>query len=281
MGVLLTNLSHDMKVSSIAGKLAGVPDIIYRRGSAIPVRNTILNRYLFKNVLTKIIANSKETRRTILENNSLLVPEDKITVIYNGIYLSRYHLDAKSLPKTEEDEIILGCAGRLSEEKGHLYLLEMMKRLKEGRLRYRLLIAGEGKMLHLLEKKAHKLGVSDQVEFLGFVEDMPSFFRSIDIFLLSSRYEGFGYVLAEAMASQKPVVAFDIKSSAEIVVHGETGYITGLNNIDEMTARVHELAEDGELRNRMGEKGRVRVEEQFSFERSQKEVIELINLQAD
>jgi glycosyltransferase involved in cell wall biosynthesis len=281
VGVLLTNLSNDMKVASIAGKLAGVPNIIYRRGTAIPVRNSILNRYFFRRVITRIIANSQETKRSILENNSLLVPEDKIKMIYNGVILSSYHRDVKPLYKAEEGEIVLGSAGRLSEEKGHLYLLDMMNHLKKDKLRYKLLIAGEGKMLHTLEKKVQKLDISDQVKFLGFVEDMPSFFRSIDIFVLSSQFEGFGYVITEAMASRKPVVAFDIKSSAEIVEHGETGYITRSNDIDEMAARVKELAADRELRDKMGEKGRMRVKELFSFEKSQKEVVELFNLQAD
>ncbi|TFG91132.1 MAG: glycosyltransferase, partial [Candidatus Atribacteria bacterium] len=281
VGVLLTNLSNDMKVASIAGKLAGVPNIIYRRGTAIPVRNSILNRYFFRRVITRIIANSQETKRSILENNSLLVPEDKIKMIYNGVILSSYHRDVKPLYKAEEGEIVLGSAGRLSEEKGHLYLLDMMNHLKKDKLRYKLLIAGEGKMLHTLEKKVQKLDISDQVKFLGFVEDMPSFFRSIDIFVLSSQFEGFGYVITEAMASRKPVVAFDIKSSAEIVEHGETGYITRSNDIDDMAARVNELAADSELRDKMGEKGRMRVKELFSFEKSQKEVVELFNLQAD
>ena len=57
-----------------------------------------------------------------------------------------------------------------------------------------------------LKKKAKEFGVDHRVEFLGFVEDMPAFFRSLDIFLLSSHYEGFGYVITEAMASRKPVV---------------------------------------------------------------------------
>jgi glycosyltransferase involved in cell wall biosynthesis len=276
VGVLLTNLSTDMKVASIAGKMADVPRIIYRRGTAIPVRNTFLNRYLFRRVLTNIMANSMETRRTILDKNSRIVPEDKIKVIYNGIYLPRYHRDVKPLYKVKEGEILLGCAGRLTEEKGHAYLLEMMKKLKGDELSYKLLIAGEGKMLQSLKRKASKLGVSEQVEFLGFVEDMPSFFRSLDIFLLPSRFEGFGYVMAEAMASWKPVVAFDIKSTSEIVLHGETGYITSPNNVDEMTVRVKELAADRELREKMGEKGRDRVEELFSFEKNQHEVIQMI-----
>jgi glycosyltransferase involved in cell wall biosynthesis len=276
VGFLITNLSGDMKVASIAGKMAGVPKIIYRRGSAIPIRNSPINRYLFRRVITKIVANSMETKRTILANNASLVPEDKIRVIYNGVILSRYHQDIKPLYVPEKNEIVLGSAGRLSEEKGHLYLLEMMQYLNQNGHRFRLLIAGEGRLLPVLQKKARKLGVQDRVEFLGFVEEMPTFFRSLDIFLLSSHYEGFGYVIAEAMASRKPVVAFDIKSSVEIVDHGTTGYITERNNAREMADRVMELADNPSLREQMGLNGRKRVEAMFSFDKTQKEIEELI-----
>jgi len=281
VGVLLTNLSYDMKVASLAGKLAGIPNIVYRRGSAIPLNNSKLNRFLFRKVLTLVVANSKETRRTLLANNSALIPEHKIRVIYNGFSVSRYHPDVVPLYKAEAGEIILGCAGRLSEEKGHHHLLEMMKLLKDDDLRYKLLIAGEGKMLSTLEKNAKMLGVSEQVDFLGFVEDMPSFFRAIDIFLLPSRYEGFANVIGEAMASRLPVVAFDVKSASEIVKHGETGYITGPNRVDEMTVRVQELARDKGLRENMGERARARVEELFPLEKNQKEFVQLITLQPD
>jgi len=256
--------------------MAGVPKIIYRRGSAIPIRNSLINRYLFRRVITKIVANSQETKRTILANNASLVPEDKIRVIYNGVVLSRYHQNITPLYVPGEKEIVLGSAGRLSVEKGHLYLLEMMHYLKQNGHRFRLLIAGEGRLLPVLQKKARKLGVYDRVEFLGFVEEMPSFFRSLDIFLLSSHYEGFGYVIAEAMASRKPVVAFDIKSSVEIVDHGKTGYITERNNAREMADRVLELAESRSLREQMGQNGRKRVEAMFSFDKTQKEIEELI-----
>lgn len=276
VGAVITNLSGDMKVASLAARLAGVRKIIYRRGSAIPIRNTYLNRYLLRRVITKIIANSEETKRTILANNSSLVPEGKIKVIYNGVNLPRYHSDVKPLYKAQKGEFVLGCAGRLSEEKGHVYLLEMMKQLKKEKRKYRLLIAGEGRLLHHLQRKARKLGVSDRVEFLGFVEDMPSFFVSLDVFLLSSDYEGFGYVVAEAMASLKPVVAFDIKSSAEIVDHEKTGYLTRLGDVKEMTSRVIELEGNEVLRKAMGKEGRKRVEELFAFEKKQEEIKELI-----
>ncbi len=273
---VITNLSGDMKAASLAAKLARVQNIIYRRGSAIPIRDTPLNRYLLRHVITKIIANSEETKRTILANNPELVPEGKIKVIYNGVDLPRYHSGIKPLYIAKQGEFVLGCAGRLSEEKGHVYLLEMMQRLKKESRPYRLLIAGEGRLLHNLERKARKLGVEDRVDFLGFIEDMPSFFMSLDIFLLSSDYEGFGYVVAEAMASRKPVVAFDIKSSAEIIDHEKTGYLTGSGNVKEMTARVIELEKNSRLREQMGSEGRRRVEELFAFEKKQEEIKELL-----
>ncbi len=276
VGVLVTNLSGDMKTASIAGKLAGVPRIIYRRGSAIPVRNSLINKHLYRRVITGIVANSRETKRTILANNPLLVPDHKIRVIYNGVRLSSYHSKVEPLLRARDGEILLGSAGRLSEEKGHLYLLEMMQYLNDNGIRYRLLIAGEGRLLHALQKKAVKLGVDKRVEFLGFVENMPSFFRSLDIFLLSSHYEGFGYVIAEAMASYLPVVAFDIRSSSEIIVDGETGFITRQNNAQELAEKVQELAASKRLRTSMGKKGRKRVEELFSFEKTQEEIQDMI-----
>ncbi len=275
VGVLVTNLSDDMKIASIAAKWAGVPRIIFRRGSAIPIRDSPMNRYLYRKVVTGIIANSLETKRTILALNKELVPEWKIRVIYNGIDLKKYNPLIEPLYLAKEGEIVLGAAGRLSEEKGHINLLEMLKDLESREVTFKLLIAGEGKLLRTLKKHAEKIGVDQKVEFLGFVENMPAFFNSLDVFLLSSEYEGFGYVITEALASCKPVVAFDVKSTSEIISDGETGFITGQGNINEMADRIIELTEDPKLRVSMGRAGKKRVEELFSFEKTQGEILDL------
>jgi glycosyltransferase involved in cell wall biosynthesis len=276
VGVLVTNLSEDMKIASIAAKWAGVPRIIFRRGSAIPISDSPMNRYLYRKVATRIITNSLETKRTILALNKELVPEGKISVVYNGISLRKYDPLIKPLYRAEKDEIVLGAAGRLSEEKGHIHLLELLKDLEDGELRFKLLIAGEGKLLRALKKHAEKIGVDQKVEFLGFVDNMPAFFNSLDIFLLSSKYEGFGYVIAEAMASCKPVVAFDNKTTSEIIVDGETGFITGPGNTNEMAKKIIQLAADPKLCESMGRRGRKRVEELFSFEKTRKEVLDIL-----
>ena len=112
--IIMMNVSEDVKTAGIAAKLAGVKKIIYRRGSAIPIADTLLNRLIFKNIITRVISNSEQTRKTILQNNQNLFPSDKISIIYNGIDLREYDaLSAAPIIKREKDTIILGNAGRL------------------------------------------------------------------------------------------------------------------------------------------------------------------------
>lgn len=274
---LVTNLSGDMKVASNAARIAGVPKILYRRGSAIPIRNTPINRYLLRRVVTRIIANSQEVKRTILVNNRNLVPEDKISIVYNGVSLARYNTDTAPLYQPKDNEIVLGCAGRLSEEKGHVHLLELMKVLTNSKFRFKLIIAGEGRLLQMLQKRAKKLGVEEGVDFVGFINDMPAFFNSIDIFLLPSSYEGFSNAVIEAMASALPVISFDVKSTREVIEHGVTGFVGEENNVEEMSRWILELAADESLRKRMGQEGRKRIEASFSFEKCLEEIITLVS----
>jgi len=123
-------LPIDMKVAVFAAKLANIKRIIYRRGCAIPIRNSLYNRYLFRYVLTNVIANSKATKESILENNQRLFPENKIKVLYNGINISS-KLSDTVMNLRDGDEIILGNAGRIVEHKKLELLIELAKILKE------------------------------------------------------------------------------------------------------------------------------------------------------
>lgn len=276
VGAVVTSLPNDMKVASIAARLAKVPNIIYRRGSAIPIRNTILNRHLLRKVVSHIIANSLEVKRTILANNSRMVPEEKISILYNGVNLAMYSRETAPLYSARDKEIVLGSAGRLSEEKGHSHLLDLMKILKKSKYRFKLLIAGMGKELGSLEKKVEELGMEDRVEFLGFVEEMPAFYNSLDVFILPSRYEGFSNALIEAMACEKPVITFDVGSTAEVIEHGVTGYIGELNRVDQMAEWILELTAHPSLRKEMGVKARQEIETSFSFESGIDELLTIL-----
>ena len=274
---LIINLSSDLKVAGLAAKFSGVDNVIYRRGSAIPIRNTALNRFIYKNLVTEIIANSEEVRRTILYNNPNLFNPHKIRIIYNGIDMIGYNkINSRILYKRKDGEIILGNAGRLSEEKGHIYLLEMARELKKRNANFKILIAGSGKLYSKLQKIARMYNVHKEVRFLGFVENIKSFHRTIDIFILTSLWEGLANVVMEAMAEKKPVVAFDILSSTEIVDHGVTGFLVQKGNVEELTDKVYTLMDSEKLRKEFGRQGKEKVEHFFTIDGTMRQVEDLL-----
>lgn len=264
--IIILNLSSDLKTAGIAAKLAGVRHIIYRRGNAKPIKNHLINRMLFNKVVTRIIVNSEETKRSVLKYNRQLAPA-LINVMYNGIDLRKYDgMDFERIYTAPGDRIILGSAGRLSHEKGHHLLIELATILKQRQVSFTLLIAGEGPMKDALIKETIKRGLDGQIVFTGFIENIKSVMETIDIFILPSLWEGFGYVSTEAMASRKPVVAFRTGSNPEIIEENKTGFLAGCYNVTELADKVVQLVNDPVLRKSFGNSGRERVEKLFSSE---------------
>lgn len=265
---VLLCLPRDVKAGGVAAKLAGVRDIIYRRGIAVPVRNSFLNRLLFGHVLTKLIVNSEETRRCVLSHNGQLMPRKRIHLIFNGFDVAEF--DArKSVPLVQRrpGEIIIGNAGRLTPQKGQHLLIEAAALLRADAPPFRVLIAGTGELEPELKAQAQRLGLQNRVEFLGFVTDMKAFHQSLDIFALSSLWEGFGFVLAEAMTMGLPVAAFDVSSIPEVVEDG----VTGLLSAPDASALAHNLlrlTRDEQLRKTLGAQGRARVLAKFEVHKT-------------
>lgn len=275
---IILNLPADLKTAGVVARLAGVRRIIYRRGSAIAVRNTWLNRFLFRTVLTDVIANSEETKRTVLANNISLIPEEKIHVIYNGIDLSVFDAQTTgAMTLRKGDELILGHVGRLCFQKNQKFLIDVVRDLKFRGQNVRLFIVGEGGLEVELKRYAVDLGVAEEVVFSGFCAEVAGFLNEIDIFLLSSHWEGFGYVLVEAMAAAKPVVAFNSSSTPEVVQDGITGFLVPAGDLDLFVQRVNELAKNEKLKKGMGQAGRERVEQMFTNKIALQKFCRLIN----
>jgi glycosyltransferase involved in cell wall biosynthesis len=259
---LVMNLPSDLKSAGIAARLAGVDRIIYRRGSAIPVKNTLLNRYLFGHVITEVLANSHETRRTLLANNRQLIDENKIKVIYNGIRIENYLPQPTHKPS---GKIIIGNLGRLEKQKAQHLLIHLAENLRKEHFDFVIKIGGDGRLRDDLEKQIKAKHLEGVVQLAGHIHDVPAFLNELHIFVLPSLWEGFGYVLAEAMAMQKPVAAFHISSNAELVEDGVTGYLAKPGDMNDLTQKIIRLIRDENLRTDMGINGRKRVKEKFDF----------------
>lgn len=271
---IVMNLPSDLKAAGIAARLAGIGRIIYRRGSAIPVKNTFLNRFLFGKIITDVLANSNETKQTILARNKHLIDPEKITVIYNGIDIN----DRKGISekRTTSEPVVIGNLGRLEKQKAQHLLIRLGTLLKEAGYHFQILIGGDGCLRKELQKQILAANLSDCIQLIGNVENVETFMSRIDIFVFTSHWEGFGYVLAEAMAAEKPVVAFNHSSNPEVVEDQKTGFLAAPGDINDLFNKTALLIEDESLRIKMGTAGRDKVVRDFDFKKNYRKIREFL-----
>ncbi|MFY7669875.1 glycosyltransferase [Tenacibaculum sp. MEBiC06402] len=265
INTVVMNSSEDMKLGGLAAKKAGVKRIIYRRGSAIPIKNSFVNRYFFQNVLTEVLANSEATKKTINAKNSDLFPEDKITVIPNAIDIKKFDdLESKRSYEREDSEIILGNLGRMVFQKNQVFLVDVAKELKKREVAFKILIGGNGKLEKELKDRVTQENLSSEIKFLGFIDNPKSFMCSIDVFLLPSKWEGFGYVLAEAMLCEKPCIAFEISSNSQIVENETNGFLVAFEDVNAFCDKIELFSNHREKILEMGKNGRKKIEKEFN-----------------
>lgn len=235
---VILNLPSDLKAAGIAAKMAGVKKIIYRRGMPHPLRNTALNRYLFKDVLTHVVINSLEIGRTLKQGNESWFPEEKMVLVYNGVDTSRVIDRERKLLEKLPGKLMIGTAGRLTDQKGHIYLVEMAKILKEQGEQFIVYIAGEGELRGFLEEKIREFGVEKEVKLLGHVDDVEGFINSLDVFVFPSKFEGSANTLIEVLQIGKPIVAWDVSSNPEIIVNKASGFLVKLYDLHELSVNI-------------------------------------------
>lgn len=128
------------------------------------------------------------------------------------------------------------------------------------------IIVGDGPARVSLQELARTLGLDGALTFTGRSDDVPGRLRGADMLVLSSDHEGFPNVVLEAMAARLPVVATPAGDVPRIVEDERTGYVVPFDDIDAMALRMVRLAASPDLRQRLGDAGRARVEEQYSYE---------------
>ncbi len=268
---ILLNSSHELKFLGVIAKLARIPKIIFRRGIPQPLKGHILNRYYFRNIVNGMILNSQTTRRAMASVFSAEMERIQVQVIYNGLDLQLWKRDL-----SKQSTNIVGVVGRLSYEKGIDRALYTFAKVHEQIQEAQLWIIGEGEEEERLKQITKELGLIEHVRFVGFVENVLQYMEKFDILLFPSRWEGFGYVLLEAMSLQIPPVAFDISTAKEIITE-EVGVLVPDNQLEICANEITALLKNDDLREQKGNNARIYVENQFSISNVVEQLEEFLN----
>lgn len=204
-----------------------------------------------------IVVNSKSTGR------SLAVKKKKIKVIYNAI-------EEKDCIEKEYErrQIVVGMAGRINRWKGQKLFVDAAEIVhkKHPELIFKIAgdpFEGEEYMGEQLESYIKEKKLEKNVILAGRIEDMDSFYQSLDIFVLPSiRPEPFGLVVIEAMQYGIPVIATNHGGPTEIIQNGQDGYLVDFNNAGEMADRIIYLTENPDIREYIG-KNAIKKEKKF------------------
>lgn len=192
-----------------------------------------------------------------------LVPADKAVAIPNGIPIGAFRSrSAEARQRLAEslglpaDVALLGTVGRLHPAKDHALLLRAFAQLVAGHPHTALIVVGDGALRADLEREAQSLGIAGRVRFLGDRGDVKALLCAFDLFVLSSRTEGYSIALVEACAAGLPIVATAVGGNPEIVRDGRNGRIVPPGDADALVAAIAGLLEDVPRRESMGEAAR-------------------------
>jgi len=285
--ILHTYLFHANFMGRIAGWMNRVPVII----STIQVMEVERVHHLYLDMLTQWMVDKEICVSRQLEEftrKKAKISSSKLVTIYNAVDITSVkplQVEAKNKLIQELSiagfQPIIGTVARLTTQKGIPYLLKAFQFILKDFPDCCLLIIGHGSQKQELEALSEKLGISSNVKFLGFREDANEIMNLMDVFVLSSLWEGLPLTILEAQALGKPVVATNISGTKEIIKDKETGFLIPPKNQESLASSVKLLLQNPEMRKEFGNKGREFVTENFSLvkmvENTRKLYYELIN----
>ncbi len=240
-----------------------------------PLRNLIIRHYVTH---VKTIFAVSEALKSLLKCNGI----KNVQVLHNGIATDLWRRDESTQIKAQERFGVLGkqvmlVAGRLTGSKGGYTALYALKKLADKYPNLVLLVAGrESDGQKMLTAITAPESMVKRVLFTGWVNraSMPEVYAATDLVLVLSKYlDPFPTVNLEAMASSRPVVGTSVGGTPEVVEDGVTGYLIDPHNQDGVAAKVRLLLDNKDLRLKMGDAGRERVETNFTLDKQVEELI--------
>jgi glycosyltransferase involved in cell wall biosynthesis len=230
-------------------------------------KHVVFNRLLTRR-RDRIVAVGEGVHTALVANEGF--PPRKVETIRNGVDLAPF--DAIGPELRERTRHALGVAAhefvvmqvaRLDAVKDHATAVRSVERLVRGGRPVRLFVVGDGDRRGEIEREVRERGLGADVVLLGTRSDVPALLAAADAALLTSLSEGIPLTLIEALAARVPVVSTDVGGVREVVAEGECGFLCAAGDDAALAERLARLADDADLRARLGAAGRSRARGEF------------------
>jgi len=239
-------------------------------------RRSIIHRWLFN-------YNLKSADRILSTSHAMASEINKyfsanVIITPFGIDLEYFKKKKVSSVFSEKD-VVLGTVKSLEQVYRIDKLIRVFAELKTmaPELSLKLLIVGDGSLKGKLEAQVKDLKIEEFVHFASKVEhtELVNYYNMLDVFVALSDSESFGVSIIEASACELPVVVSDVGGLPEVVDNGLTGYVLPRNDLGAISAKLHQLIKEPELRQKFGENGRKKVAREYDFSVNLKQMLAL------
>ena len=182
-----------------------------------------------------------------------IAPERKMCIIENGIDFSKFQnsdglrTETRKKYDIKDEEIVIGVVGRLSEQKDPMTMIKAFELLAKEKNNIKLMYVGSGELEEEVIKYAKEKNILEKIMITGWVNNVEKYIPAFDIAVLPSKWEGFGLVLIEYMACNKPIVGTNLGGIADIVKDNENGLLCNPNDYMDLHEKLKFLIDNKEL----------------------------------
>lgn len=269
----------------IAAYVTGVPCIYNAHGWSFSMNISNKKKKFYATIericakLTKKIINISDYEQQLAIQYNI-APKSKMITIYNGIDVDKYNgkfdkntiLSELNIPK---DAFIVGMVGRLAKQKSPETFLKIAERISMLVKNSFFILVGDGELRKDVEKSIVEKGLTNKVKITGWTNEVAEYISVFDIGILTSKWEGFGLVLAEYMASGKPIVASNVGGIPTVIENNRNGILVDSNDIDGFVDGILKIKNNKELRDSFITNSYKDVREKFDIRRVVREHEEL------
>jgi glycosyltransferase involved in cell wall biosynthesis len=269
--------NHPAAAALIIHRLTGIPYSFTAHGSDLHVDRTMLAKKILNSAFTITVSNFN--KNVMIEECGERVRE-KIRVVHCGADVSQFKPNFK---KASSRPFQILCVASFEEVKGHRYLVEACKILKDRGVDFQCHFVGYGPLRNRVIEQVEKMGLKDEIIIHPPRprQEIVKMLADADVKVLPSvptkqgKREGIPVVLMEAMASGLPVVSSWLSGIPELVEDGVAGILAAPRDVNGLAEALFRLSRDPELRRRMGEAGRAKVLREFNLEKNAEELARL------